>query len=299
MYSTRFALTPANPELQALPGQIRAHLHGFLLACSRCRSSSAAPGARPTMRLTRTWSSSSQRAQRQTVRRRQQRRQDRSISTTTITASSASWRRWDPMPRFYDLNNDNYGKTRRRVSCRSPRAIDGQMPSLGQQQLHRRHRRRAGRGCCTPTASGCSSGPSCRRAADAERYRAFLNNYAAEQQRCGRFHWPAHTQLRDVREWLIYEHVVTDEARILVLVSLQLPAGLPAQCHGADAGEVHGPRGRYRRAPRARAPTARAIFAQCLIEAGVVGLAGGLLGAGADRAGTDGPARVAVRRRIA
>jgi putative ABC transport system permease protein len=56
-------------------------------------------------------------------------------------------------------------------------------------------------------------------AADAVRYRAFLTNYAAEQQRIGRFHWPAHVQLRDVRQWLVYERVVSNESRILVLVS--------------------------------------------------------------------------------
>ena len=45
-------------------------------------------------------------------------------------------------------------------------------------------------------------------AADVAAYRAFLNNYASDQQRSGRFHWPAHTQIRDVREWLVYQHAV-------------------------------------------------------------------------------------------
>ena len=56
-------------------------------------------------------------------------------------------------------------------------------------------------------------------AADAARYRTFLGNYAAEQQRSGRFHWPPHTRLRDVKEWLMYRHAVSDEVRILVLVA--------------------------------------------------------------------------------
>jgi putative ABC transport system permease protein len=114
-------------------------------------------------------------------------------------------------------------------------------------------------------------------AADAAGYRTFLNNYATEQQRSGRFHWPARTTLRDVREWLDYNHAVSDEVRILVLVSFSFLAvcllnamGLMLAKIMARAGDI-GVR-------RALGASRAAIFAQSLIEAAVVGLAGGLLG---------------------
>src|SRR5277367_3577617 len=58
---------------------------------------------------------------------------------------------------------------------------------------------------------------------------------------------------------------------------VQLSAGMPAECHGTHAGKIMG------RAPdigvrRALGANRGAIFAQCLIEAAVVGFAGGLLG---------------------
>ncbi len=92
----------------------------------------------------------------------------------------------NPLPKFYDLNNNKYGKTEQ-AFMPFTRAIDQQMPSLGQQQLRRRSVARAGLGgpICSPNASGCSSGRSCRPPPMPQRYRVFLNNYAAEQQRIG------------------------------------------------------------------------------------------------------------------
>jgi putative ABC transport system permease protein len=113
--------------------------------------------------------------------------------------------------------------------------------------------------------------------AAATRYRAFLTDYAAEQQRIGRFHWAPHVQLRSLRQWLVYEHVVSDEARILVLVSFSFLFVCLLSAMGlmlarimhraADIG--------VRRALGANRP---AVFAQCLIEAAVIGAAGAALG---------------------
>ena len=114
-------------------------------------------------------------------------------------------------------------------------------------------------------------------AAQASQYRRFLDNYAAEQQRTGRFHWPPHTELRDVTQWLSYEHVISDEVRILViasftflLVCLLNAMGLMLAKTLSRAGDI-GVR-------RALGASRGAIFTQCLIETAVVGLAGGLLG---------------------
>ena len=114
-------------------------------------------------------------------------------------------------------------------------------------------------------------------AADVAAYRAFLQNYAADQQRSGRFHWPAHTKIRDVREWLVYEHAVTKEVRILVLVSFSFLLVCLLNAMGLMLAKIMGRAGDIG-VRRALGASRRAIFGQCLIEAGVVGLAGGLLG---------------------
>jgi putative ABC transport system permease protein len=114
-------------------------------------------------------------------------------------------------------------------------------------------------------------------AADAERYRAFLNNYAAEQRRLGRFHWAPNTKMRNVREWLAYRHAVSQEVKILVLVSFSFLLVCLLNAMGLMLAKVMGRAGDIG-VRRALGANRRAIFAQCLIEAGVVGLAGGLLG---------------------
>src|ERR1700690_1957034 len=116
-------------------------------------------------------------------------------------------------------------------------------------------------------------------AADVAAYRAFLNNYAADQQRSGRFHWPAHTRIRDVREWLVYQKAVSKEVRILVLVSFSFLLVCLLNAMGLMLAKIMGRAGDIG-VRRALGASRRAIFAQCLIEAGVVGLAGGLLGLG-------------------
>jgi putative ABC transport system permease protein len=183
--------------------------------------------------------------------------------------------RWEPIPKFYDLNDDKYGGGPE-VFMPFTRAIEGQMTTWGNSNC-------AGLGEAGwegRLRSECiwlqfwAELPT---AADAERYRSFLNNYAADQQRSGRFHWPAHTRIHDVREWLVHEHAVSDEARILVLVSFSFLLVCLLNAMGLMLAKIMGRAGDIG-VRRALGASRRAIFGQCLIEAGVVGLAGGLLG---------------------
>jgi putative ABC transport system permease protein len=112
---------------------------------------------------------------------------------------------------------------------------------------------------------------------DVQAYRAFLNNYAAEQQNLGRFHWPPHTQLRDVKQWLQYRNIVPSEVRILILVSFGFLLVCLMNAMGLMLAKIMGRAGDIG-VRRALGASRRAIFAQCLIETGVVGLAGGLFG---------------------
>ncbi|HEX3914751.1 MAG TPA: ABC transporter permease [Steroidobacteraceae bacterium] len=113
--------------------------------------------------------------------------------------------------------------------------------------------------------------------ADVQRYRAFLNNYAAEQQKIGRFHWPPHTQLRDVTEWLRYRDVVPSEVRILILLSFGFLLVCLMNAMGLMLAKIMGRAGDIG-VRRALGASRAAIFAQCLIESAVVGLAGAILG---------------------
>jgi len=113
--------------------------------------------------------------------------------------------------------------------------------------------------------------------ADADAYRQFLQGYAAEQQRAGRFHWAPNVRLRNVVQWLDYLKVVPPESKLSLVVSLGFlliclvnTVGLLLAKFMRRAAEIG-----VRRALGAPRQT---IYLQFLIEAGTVGLAGGVLG---------------------
>jgi putative ABC transport system permease protein len=182
---------------------------------------------------------------------------------------------WEPMPRFYDINNGKYGKTEE-AFIPFTRAIANQMLSWGNYNCQN-----------TPPPgwegrlrSECvwlQYWVELPAAEDIDHYRAILNNYATDQQHSGRFHWAAHTQLRNVREWLDYQHVVSDEVRILVMVSFSFLLVCLLNAMGLMLAKIMG-RSADIGVRRALGANRRAIFSQCLIEAAVIGVAGGALG---------------------
>jgi putative ABC transport system permease protein len=183
--------------------------------------------------------------------------------------------KWEPIPKFYDLNNDKYGRSEE-LYLPFTKAIDAHLGPWGNFNCA---------GGFTPGWDGRIHGEciwiqfwaELPTAGDVARYRSFLNNYAAEQQRTGRFSWAPHTRLRDVREWLVYQHAVKDEARILVLVSFSFLFVCLLNAMGLMLAKIMGRSGDIS-VRRALGANRRAVFSQCLIEAGVIGLAGGLLG---------------------
>jgi putative ABC transport system permease protein len=183
---------------------------------------------------------------------------------------------WEPTPQFYDLNNDQYGEGAE-IYVPFTRAIEGQMPSWGNNNCSGDPGQPGWEGHLHSECVWMQFWAELPTAADVAAYRAFLNNYATDQQRSGRFHWPAHTRIRDVREWLVYQHAVSDEVRILVLVSFSFLLVCLLNAMGLMLAKIMGRAGDIG-VRRALGASRRAIFGQCLIEAGVVGLAGGLLG---------------------
>ncbi|AKK65307.1 ABC transporter ATP-binding protein [Xanthomonas oryzae pv. oryzicola] len=115
--------------------------------------------------------------------------------------------------------------------------------------------------------------------AQAADYKAYLDNYSNQQRAAGRFERPNNTRLRNVMDWLTFKKVVPSDVRLqmwlamgFLLVCLLNTVGLLLAKFLRRSGEI-GVR-------RALGASRRAIFAQCLVEAGTVGLAGGVAGLG-------------------
>ena len=182
---------------------------------------------------------------------------------------------WKPIPRFYDLNMRPFGDVDA-VFLPFTRAIDKQIHNIGSSTCDGN----GGSGWEGWLHSECiwlqfwAELPT---RTDAQNYRAYLNNYAEEQRRLGRFHWPARSQLRNVMQWLHYQRVVPSEVGIFILVSFGFLLVCLMNAMGLMLAKIMGRAGDLG-VRRALGASRGALFAQCLIETSVVGLAGGLLG---------------------
>jgi putative ABC transport system permease protein len=110
-------------------------------------------------------------------------------------------------------------------------------------------------------------------------YRQYLTNYSDQQRAAGRFVRPTNVRLRDVNEWIDHHKVVPSDVRLQVwmafgflLVCLLNTSGLLLAKFLRRSSEI-GVR-------RALGASRKVIFTQYLVEAGVIGFVGGVLGLG-------------------
>ncbi len=108
-------------------------------------------------------------------------------------------------------------------------------------------------------------------------YRQALENYSSDQFSSGRFERPANVRLRNVQEWLDYKRVIPSTVRMqawiafgMLFVCLVNSIGLLMAKFIRRAGDI-GVR-------RALGATRRSVFIQCLVEAGLIGFLGGVIG---------------------
>jgi putative ABC transport system permease protein len=184
---------------------------------------------------------------------------------------------WNPLPRFYAAADVQAFDFPPQIFLPFRRAIDLKIATAGSTFCALNYQ---GKGWDDLVRSECSWISFWAELPDSQsvaRYRSFLSSYVQEQRADGRFSWPDYARLRDVTEWLSYLKIVPSEARISFIVAL----GLLLVCTVNTIGLLLA---RFmRRGPdigirRALGASRGAIYGQYLVEAGVIGLAGGLLG---------------------
>jgi len=182
---------------------------------------------------------------------------------------------WQPVPYFFDLNVGRYRKTEGLFMPLSV-AIDRKLGENGNVTCWGD----------TPTADIRALDAPCswiqywaelRSPADRASYVDYLNQYSARQHAAGRFQREPNPRAHPVMEWLSVQHVVPADVRL----QLWLAFGFLAVCLVNTVGLLLAKC--LRRSPeigvrRALGASKREIFAQFLVEAGTIGLAGGLLG---------------------
>ncbi len=183
---------------------------------------------------------------------------------------------WSPQPVFFDVPNTSGFNEGATVYVPLTRALDLRLPNNGNNNCIKD----PGEGWDNYLRSECiwlSLWAELPSKADAQAYRDFLTGYAAEMQRSGRFSWAPNVRVRDVMDWLSVQKVVPRESQVSLLVSLGFLVICLVNTIGLLLAKF------MRRAPeigvrRALGASRRDIYAQFLIEAGTIGVAGGLLG---------------------
>ena len=185
---------------------------------------------------------------------------------------------WHPIPRFTHLVNGTGGffQGEDQVFVPFRTAIDLNIRSNGNTSCSHE----SGPGFAGLLASECTwiqAWFELDRAADRPLLQAWLDAYAAGEQRRGRLDRHAPNQLFDVVEWMDFLEVVKKDSKLSVWLSFAFlvlcivnTMGLLLAKFSTRASEV-GVR-------RALGAGRAAIFRQFLVETGVIGLAGGLLG---------------------
>ncbi|WP_419570609.1 ABC transporter permease [Rheinheimera sp.] len=183
--------------------------------------------------------------------------------------------RWNPKPKFYDISTGAFNDSEE---------VFVPFSLITEQKLGRS----GNTNCWKPTESGYQAflDSECiwvqfwaelPTEQDKQDYLTFINNYAKDQHQFGRFARQDNNHLRDVMQWLEKREVVSDDASMMMAMSLMFllvcllnTVGLLLAKFLGKASEI-GVR-------QALGASRKDLFVQHLIESGLIGLAGGLLG---------------------
>jgi putative ABC transport system permease protein len=183
---------------------------------------------------------------------------------------------WTPVPKFYDLNNNTFQEPEM-MYLPFTVAIAGDFGSSGNTS------------CWKPVGDGgveAFRASECiwiqmwvelRSESEKQDYLQFLDAYVDDQKELGRFPRPLNNRLSDVEEWMEINEVVDEDVGVLLGLAVLFLIVCLLNTIGLLLAKV------LRRSMdtslrRALGASKSALFSQYVVEAGIIGVAGGVLG---------------------
>ncbi|NQV69655.1 MAG: ABC transporter permease [Pseudohongiella sp.] len=196
---------------------------------------------------------------------------------------------WNPVPKFYDVNNGPFAAGEEiYVPWNIIRSLE--MPRSGNTNCWKIPEP----GWESFTNSECvwiQYWVELRDSDEQADYLNFLNNYATEQKQLGRFPRDLNNKLFNVEEWLLEQEVLPNETKILSALAAMLLAVCLLNTIGLLLSKFLGKSAEIG-VRQALGAHKGSLFTQHVIEAGFIGLLGGVLGLGVAALGLEGIKRL-------
>ncbi len=193
---------------------------------------------------------------------------------------------WTPVPKFYDVNNGPFDPSED-IYTPWNHIIDKEFSRQGNTNCWKAI---DGSGLQAFLNSECvwiQYWVELRDRNEEQAYMDFLNSYTTEQKSLGRFERPLNNDLFDVEEWMIEQEVLPDETKILSALAAMLLAVCLLNTIGLLLSKFLGKSGEIG-VRQALGAHKGSLFIQHVIEAGFIGLIGGILGLGVASLGLEG-----------
>ncbi|HEY5776853.1 MAG TPA: ABC transporter permease [Xanthomonadales bacterium] len=185
---------------------------------------------------------------------------------------------YQPVPKFYDVTNDAFGEAED-IFIPFNVAVEYQFPRNGNTNCWKKP---DGDGFEAFLNSECiwiQFWAELRNDTEKQDYMDFLNAYVAQQKEIGRFPRPINNRLSDVMEWMEKQEVVEDDAQVMLGLSLLFLMVCLLNTIGLLLAKFMG-KSTDISLRRALGASRSSLFVQHMIETGLIGLGGGILGLG-------------------
>lgn len=193
---------------------------------------------------------------------------------------------WQPMPKFYDVNNGAFNESEELFMPFSLKE-ELELPNWGNNNCWKSPE---GEGFIASLRSECINTQMWVELVDdnaKDEYLDFLNNYVMEQKELGRFPRPLKNRLSNVMQWMQSQEVVEEDSKMMMwlsfmflLVCLLNTIGLLLAKFTGKSAEI---------GLRLAIGASRAdLFKQHLVETALIGLLGGIAGLGLAVLGLEG-----------
>jgi putative ABC transport system permease protein len=185
---------------------------------------------------------------------------------------------FQPAPKFYDVTTDAFGETEE-IFIPFNVAVEYQLPRNGNTSCWKKPEGDGFEGFLNSECIWIQFWAELRNDTEKQEYMDFLNAYVEQQKALGRFPRPLNNHLSDVMVWMESQHVVEDDARVMLGLSLLFLVVCLLNTIGLLLAKFMGKSADIS-LRRALGASRTSLFMQHMIETGLIGLGGGIFGLG-------------------